>query len=206
MITYARLLKKPQVAKSLIGTSLGEFDKFYAEFETAHMERLESSTKTRGGKKKRQRRVGAGRKHKYDLRDRLLLTLFWLKAYTTYEALGFFYDLDKTNIEDNLNLILDTLARMTSFNFELPKAERKKLSSVAEIMDAFPDVRLVIDAKSNGLSVPKTSRIKMETCRIFKSRTIRARRKRIRSKIRQPSLQRVWWSMLRKVCRAQPMI
>jgi hypothetical protein len=75
MITYEKLLKKPQVAKSLIGMALVEFDKFYVEFEKAHVERLQSSTKTRG-KKKRQRAVGAGRKHKYDLRDRLLMTLF----------------------------------------------------------------------------------------------------------------------------------
>ena len=36
MITYEKLLKKPQVAKSLIGMALVEFDTFYAEFETAH--------------------------------------------------------------------------------------------------------------------------------------------------------------------------
>jgi len=160
MITYQRLLKKPQVAKSLIGMSLVEFDKFYVEFETAHEERLWVSTTTRAGKKKRQRAAGAGRKHKYDLRDRLLMSLFWLKAYTTYESLGFFYDLDKTNIEDNLNLILDTLVSLTSFNFERPKAERKKLSSVAEIMDAFPDVRLVIDAKEQRVERPKNKKDK----------------------------------------------
>ena len=155
MITYQKLLTRPQVAKSLIGMGLLEFDKFYAEFESAHEERLLASPTTRGGRKKRQRAVGAGRKHTYDLRDRLLLTLFWLKAYTTYELLGFFYDLNKTNIEDNLNLIVDTLASMTSFNFERPKADRKKLSSVAEIMDAFPDVRLIIDAKEQRVERPK---------------------------------------------------
>jgi len=160
MITYQKLLKKPQVAKSLVGMSLVEFDKFYAEFEKAHEERLQSSTTTRTGKKKRQRATGAGRKHKYDLRDRLLLTLFWLKAYTTYELLGFFYDLNKTNIEDNLKLILDTLVSMASFNFELPKADRKKLSSVAEIMDAFPDVRLIIDGKEQRIERPKNKKDK----------------------------------------------
>ena len=67
MITYQKLFKKPQVAKSLIGMSLLEFDKFYAEFESAHEERLLACTTTRGGQKKRQRAVGAGRKHKYDL-------------------------------------------------------------------------------------------------------------------------------------------
>jgi hypothetical protein len=75
MITYERLLKKPQVAKSLIGMALVEFDKFYAEFEMAHTERLQSAAKTRG-KKKRQRAAGAGCKHKYDLRGLLLMTLF----------------------------------------------------------------------------------------------------------------------------------
>lgn len=160
MITYQKLLKKPQVAKSLVGMSLVEFDKFYDEFETTHAERLQNSTITRAGKKKRRRAAGAGRKHKYDLRDRLLMTLFWLKAYTTYELLGFFYDLNKTNIEDNLNLILDTLASMTSFNFEKPKADRKKLSSVAETMEAFPNVRLVVDAKEQRIERPKNKKDK----------------------------------------------
>lgn len=140
--------------------ALVEFDKFYIEFETVHVELLQASTKTRGSRKKRQRAVGAGRKHKYDLRDRLLMTLFWLKAYTTYELLGFFYDLNKTNIEDNLNHILDTLVNMTSFNFERPKADRKKLSSIKEIMDAFPDVRLIIDAKEQRVERPKNKKDK----------------------------------------------
>jgi hypothetical protein len=61
MITYQKLLKKPQVAKSLVGMPLVEFDKFYAEFEKTHEERLASSTTTRTGKKKRQRATGAGR-------------------------------------------------------------------------------------------------------------------------------------------------
>lgn len=157
MVTYAKLLKKPQVAKSLIGMALVEFDKFYVEFETAHTERLASSTTTRG-KKKHQRDVGAGRKYKYDLRDRLLMTLFWLKAYTTYELLGFFYDLNKTNVEDNLKAILDTLENMTEFNFERSKENRKKLSSVEEVMDAFPQVRLVVDGKEQRVERPKNKK------------------------------------------------
>ena len=57
-------------------------------------------------------------------------------------------------------MILDTLAHMTNFNFELPKAERKKLSSVTEIMDAFPDVRLVIDAKEQRVERPQNQQDK----------------------------------------------
>lgn len=160
MITYAKLSKKPQVAKSLIGMTLIEFNSFYEEFESVHAERMQASQTTRRGQRQRQRGIGAGRKHKYDLRDRLLMTLFWLKAYTTYELLGFFYDLDKTNIEDNLLLILETLESMATFEFERPTAERKKLHSVAEVMDAFPDVRLIIDAKEQRVERPKNKKDK----------------------------------------------
>ena len=140
--------------------SLFEFDRFYAEFEIVYEERRQTTVTTGRGQKKRQRAVGAGRKNKYNLRDRLLMTLFWLKAYTTYELLGFFYDLNKTNIEDNLKAILDTLDSMTDFNFERPKANRKKLSSIEEVMDAFPQVRLIVDGKEQRVERPKNKKDK----------------------------------------------
>jgi hypothetical protein len=158
MITYAKLIKRPISAPSLIGMTLSAFDKLYAEFREAHQRRLSEAKLTRRTKAARQRAVGAGRKHSYDLRDRLLMTLFWLRVYTTYEVLGFFYDLNKTNIEDNLKDVLATLETMTTFTFERPNAERAKLRSVQAVMDAFPDVRLVIDAKEQRVQRPKNTR------------------------------------------------
>ena len=147
MITYENFFKQPQTAICLIGMSLTEFDKLYAEFELTYNAREIASEHTRRNKMKRRRAVGAGRKHKYPLRDRLLMTLFWLRAYTTYEVLAFFYDLDKTTIEDNLNDVLDTLASMANYNLEHPQAEVPKLRSVQEVMNAFPDIRLITDTK-----------------------------------------------------------
>ena len=150
MITYNMIFKKPQVANSLIGMSLAEFEKLYAEFELAHIARVSALQDTRRHKQKRQRAVGAGRKHKYTLRDRLLMTLFWLRAYTTYEVLGEFYGLDKTTVEDNLNDVLDTLARMTTFNFERPQAEVPRLRSVQEVMHTFPELHLMMITEQEG--------------------------------------------------------
>jgi transposase len=160
MVTYEKILKKPRVAKNLIGMALSEFDELFAEFENIHTERQSGIQHTRHHKLKRQRVVGAGRKYKYGLRDRLLMTLFWLRAYMTFELLGFFYDLDKTNIEDNLKGVLNTLEAMTNFNFERPSAERTKLRSVQEVMDAFPDVRLIIDAKEQRIERPANKKDK----------------------------------------------
>jgi hypothetical protein len=142
MITYEKIFKQPQVAISLIGMSLPEFEKLYAEFEPAHHARTSALQYTRRHKAKRRRAVGAGRKHKFPLRDRLVMTLFWLRAYTTYGALGYFYKLDKSTVEDNLNDVLDTLNRMTTFKFESPQAEVPKLRSVQEVLNTFPELCL----------------------------------------------------------------
>ncbi len=158
MVTYEKLTRHPNAAPSLIGLSLSAFDQLYAEFEVAHAHRLTASRVTRRTRQARQRAVGAGRQYQYALRDRLLMTLFWLRCYMTYEVLGFFYDLDKTNIEDNLKDVLATLDTMTTFTFERPRAERTKLRSPQAVMTAFPDVRLVIDAKEQRVRRPKNTK------------------------------------------------
>jgi hypothetical protein len=158
MVTYEKLSRRPQAAASLIGMSLEDFERLNAEFAVAHGERLIHLSLTRRKRVARQRAVGAGGKHRYDLRDRLLMTLFWLRVYTTYEVMGFFYELNKTNIEDNLKDILATLEGMSTFRYDRPGGERKKLNSVGEVMDAFPDVRLVIDAKEQRIQRPKAKK------------------------------------------------
>jgi len=66
--------------------SLSAFDQLYAEFEVAHAERLNASRVTR---RKRQTRTHERwglwlvRRYRYDLRERLLMTLFWLRCYMT---------------------------------------------------------------------------------------------------------------------------
>lgn len=151
MITYEKISKKPKVANGLIGMSLEEFEKLYIEFETIHIERISALQYTHRHKLKRRRAVGAGRKHKYALRDRLLMTLFWLRAYTTYKVLGTLYDLNKTTVEDYLKNVMDTLSIIDSFKFERPQVEVPKLSYVEEVINAFPGVLLITDAEEHSV-------------------------------------------------------
>ncbi|HLO31759.1 MAG TPA: transposase family protein [Anaerolineales bacterium] len=104
---------------------------------------------------KRQRAVGAGPKHKYALRDRLLMTLFWLRAYTTYKVLGTLYGLNKTTAEENLKNVMYTLSLMDCFNFERPQGDIPKLRSVQEVINAFPDILLFIDSEEHSVEQPK---------------------------------------------------
>ena len=155
MITYDKVFKNPQVANGLIGMSLAEFEKLYAEFELTHIGRVNAIQYTQRHQVRRRRAVGAGRKHKYSLHDRLLMTLFWLRAYTTYKVLGIFYGLDKTTVEDYLKNVISTLSTMDSFNFERPLAEVPRLRSVQEVINAFPDILLIIDSEENSVRRPQ---------------------------------------------------
>jgi hypothetical protein len=101
----------------------------------------------------------------------------------TYDVLGYFYDLDKTNIENNLKDVLATLDTMTAFTFERPTADRVKLDSPRAVMTAFPDVRWSSMLKNNGSSVPRTPKTAMVTRRTIRSRISPARRGPTRSRI-----------------------
>jgi DDE superfamily endonuclease len=158
MITYERLRQRPAAFRSLTGHTPDAFEALFADFAPAHQQRLQAVPTTRRGGQSRKRAVGGGPRFRHDLRTRLLLALVWLRVYPTLELLGFLFSLNKTNAEDNLKAVLATLETMASFPFERPAADRKKLRSLSAVMDAFPDVRLVIDAKEQRIQRPKSTK------------------------------------------------
>jgi hypothetical protein len=158
MISYNALCRRPAAFRSLTGHTPAQFEALFAQFEPAHQHRCRAATTTKRGSKPRQRAFGGGRRYRYDLRTRLLIGLIWARIYPTLEVLGFLFALDKTNVHDIVNEMLATLDTMADFPFERPAADRKKLRSVAAVMDAFPEVRLVIDAKEQRIQRPKSSK------------------------------------------------
>jgi hypothetical protein len=158
MITYEALRRRPAAFRSLTGYSPEQFDALFDDFAPAHTQRYQASTTTKKEGTPRQRAVGGGPRFHHDLKSRLLIALFWLRVYPTFEVLGFFFSLDKTNVHATVHDMLATLVTLAHFPFERPTAERKKLHSPAAVMDAFPDVRLVIDAKEQRVQRPKSSK------------------------------------------------
>jgi hypothetical protein len=158
MITYETLRRHPAAFRSLTGHSPEQFDALLAVFAPAHSNRCRAIPTTQKEGKPRQRAVGGGPRHRHDLPTRLLMALFWLRVYPTFKVLAFFFSLNKTNVHDAVNHCLATLTTLAQFPFERPATERKKLRSVAAVMDAFPDVRLVIDAKEQRIQRPKSSK------------------------------------------------
>lgn len=156
MFQYESLTRYPSAFRSLLGMTPDAFESLLADF-TATQQRLRDRCRTTRRGQPRQRASGAGHPFAHDDRHRLLLTLVWLRIYPTYELLGFFFGLHKRNAQLNVRAVLEVLDTLEDFPFDRPGSERRKLSTVNQVMTAFPQVRLVIDGKEQRVQRPHQS-------------------------------------------------
>jgi len=153
MIDYATLRLTPKMFPALTGLTLAEFERLAADFTAAHAGARAASTHTKEGTPRR-RAAGAGAPPRLAPADRLLMALFWLRVYPTYEVLGFFFGLEKSNAWENVQDVLAVLATLADFPFERPAADRPKLATPAAVFAAFPAVQVVIDGKEQAFRRP----------------------------------------------------
>lgn len=154
MISYDELCQHSAAFPSLTGMTRVEFDVLAEQFARAEVELKATSPNTRRGKP-RTNAPGAGHPHLHGVRGRLLMALMWLRVYPTYEVLGFFFGLHKRNAQLNVRAALEVLDSMSDLPRDRPAAHRPKLRSAAEVMAAFPQVRVIIDGKEQRCNRPK---------------------------------------------------
>ena len=156
MFDYQSLTRYPSAFRSLTGLRPAEFDTLLTDCVAAQDRLRAASATTRRGQPRR-RAAGAGHPHRLDDRHRLLLALVWLRVYPTYELLGFFFGLHQRNAQLNVRAVLAVLETLGDFPFDRPDrdADRRALATPAQVMDAFPQVRLVVDGKEQRVQRPQ---------------------------------------------------
>jgi hypothetical protein len=153
MITYEQLLRTPKAFPTLTGLCLEEFDRLLSDLAAAYRHYLDTATTTKDGQP-RQRAVGAGRHPDHDLRDRLLMALFWLRVYPSYSLLGWLFGLDKANAWRNVQDTLALLDTLPDFPFDRPSRQRRKVQTADALFAEFPEVSLIVDAKEQPFRRP----------------------------------------------------
>lgn len=143
------------MSPALAGVTRAEFDRLFGDFAAAHRARRAAATHAKRGGRRLVRSAGAGHPFALDDRTRLLMALVWLRVYPTYEVLGWLFGLDKSNAWRNVQDVPAGLEASADFPFERPAAGRRKLDTAGAVMDAFPQVRLVVDAKERPCRRPK---------------------------------------------------
>ena len=148
---YARLSRRPAAFRSLTGMSVTEFERLYhrvgPQIIDDHLAAL--------CQRERQRAVGAGGQYKNDVRNRLLLTLVWLRIYATYEVLGFLFDLDKSNVGRNLKPLLAVLRTTLADEVTWPDQSQRQKMNLGQFIAEFAAVVAIVDATEQPTQRPQ---------------------------------------------------
>jgi len=140
MLTYDTLARKPGAFKSMTGLTVEEFEALLADLRP----RYEAARQEERTARPRRRAPGGGAKPRYALRERLLMTLVWLRLYLTVEAVGVLFAVDKSTVSRTTRPLLQLLRDRGQDTLGWPEDARGLLETAGEADDT--DGVAIIDA------------------------------------------------------------
>ena len=159
MLSYDRLSKKPILFKSFTGLSVKQFDDIFAIIESRYdkyeIKRLLSSRKDR----RRERAVGAGRRFKLPVKDRVIMVLVYYRLYITYTLMEYLFGLDQSNVCRDIQKIERLIRRCLPIPQKLYKVT-KRLKTREEVEEYFPGLLAFTDCTEQPIPRPTKNRKK----------------------------------------------
>ncbi len=140
MLTYDTLARKPSAFKSMTGLTIHEFDELLADLRPQY----EAARREERAATPRRRAPGGGAKARYALRERLLMTLVWLRLYLTGDAVGVLFAVDKSTVSRYTRPVLRLLRNHGQDTLGWPEEARASLDEVDEVDEA--DGVAIVDA------------------------------------------------------------
>lgn len=154
MLSYDKLVKRPETFRSFTGLDVSEFDVLYSKIESGYVE----SERKRLSRGDRERGFGwGGRPFRLLLKDRLLMLLVYYRLYVTYMLAGYLFDLDQSNVCRDIRY-LEPLVRGCIL---IPKKVHNltgRLRTIEEVEKFFPGFKAFIDATEQEIPRPRNSR------------------------------------------------
>lgn len=168
MDLYKKLKQNPKQFLAFTGMLLHTFDDLLPQFERAFL-KLEQERKARTlhSQSDRQRRIGGGNTFQNDLPNRLLMLLLYYRLYLTQEFLTLFFNAaNKSLISRNITLMRRVFAavlpipeRARERLLSVAKAEgerrQKRIGSIEEFREAYPELTFIIDGVEQPKRKPK---------------------------------------------------
>jgi hypothetical protein len=126
--------------------TFNKIEKEYSLFQEKRLSRLD-----------RKKAIGQGNKFKYELKERIVITLFYYRVYTTMDFLSFFIGLDKSNISRNISMMEKVIKKI----LPLPKkiySNKKKIRTEEELLEMFPELKVIVDATEQKINRPRNKK------------------------------------------------
>jgi DDE superfamily endonuclease/Helix-turn-helix of DDE superfamily endonuclease len=122
--------------KSFTGISVQQFDDIYKEIESKY-EKYEIKRLSSKRKYRRERAVGAGRRFKLDVRNRVIMVLVYYRLYITYTLTEFLFGLNQSNVCRDIQKIERLIRQCLPIPQKLYKVTRR-LKTKEEVEQYFP--------------------------------------------------------------------
>ena len=152
LLSYDSLSRKPLLFKSFTGLSVKQFDDIFKEIESRYdkyeIKRLSSR------KERRERAVGAGRRFKLVVKNRIIMVLVYYRLYITYTLMEFLFDLDQSNVCRDIQKIERLIRRCLPIPQKLYKVTRR-LKTTEEVEEYFPGFMAFTDCTEQPIPRPK---------------------------------------------------
>jgi hypothetical protein len=153
MLSYEKLARKPKVFRTFTGLTVEQGNVLYTKIE----QQYPKQERKRLGSKKRKRAIGAGRKFKRSVRDRMLMALMYYRLYITNELLGYLFDLDQSTISRDVKYIESVIKSCIPIPEKMTKKTRR-IGTLEELLELFPEMKAFIDTTEQEIPRPKNKR------------------------------------------------
>jgi hypothetical protein len=136
MLDLERILKQDRLLRATTGLNRKAFEALMPDFAAAYAQSRVKPDVVR------KRAVGGGRKATLRTsQDKLFYILFYCKCYATFDLMGVLFGFDRSCAWDWVHALLPVLEQALGYKQVLPA---RKLRSMEEFLERFPDVKEVI--------------------------------------------------------------
>ncbi|MDX1977437.1 MAG: transposase family protein [Pseudanabaenaceae cyanobacterium bins.68] len=141
MLNTEGILKQERLMRAITGLNLKAFRALEESFEQIYQQSLIKP------EQKRKRRLGGGRKATLrSTTDKLIYILMYIKCYPTFDLIGVLFNFDRSCAHDWVHRLLPVLEVTLGKKQALPE---RKINSVAEFLERFPDIKEVAMAETS---------------------------------------------------------
>jgi DDE superfamily endonuclease/Helix-turn-helix of DDE superfamily endonuclease len=148
---YHNLTRFPAVFAAMTGLSVGQFDALEADLAL----RLAAAERGRLLRADRRRALGAGRKFGLSRRDRLLLTVVWLRRYPINAVLGWLFGVEETTALRAVRRVLPVLEAAGLDRFRLPDPGKGQRPDLDELLRETPGLAVLVDTFEQRMQRPR---------------------------------------------------
>ena len=147
---YASLRRHPAAFRALTGLTSPEFDDLWAVVEP----RFAEAEQKRLTRRSRKRRVGAGHPFALTERDRVLLTVIWLRRYPIYDVLGLLFGVSPETALRAVHRILPLLEAVGQTSMRTRDPGQYRRPHLDELLRETPEVAVIVDSFEQQIERP----------------------------------------------------